>query len=77
MTDPEALLNNQAIQVEVGPIAFSLLADGRVQVDVRQMARGLTGGLWSDIKVRQFYTLGDGQVSRMDVTPFEEPSLTP
>lgn len=66
--------NAQAIQVEVNPIAFALEKDGRVRVEVNQVVRGLTGSLWSDIQVRQYYTLHDGLVSRMDVERLEEPS---
>ena len=59
--------NAQFIQVEVTPITFALQDDGRMLVEVNQVVRGLTGTLWSDIQVRQYYTLRDGLVSRMDV----------
>lgn len=65
--------NAQLIKVEINPIAFALEADGRVRVEVNQVVRGLTGSLWSDIQVRQYYTLHDGQVSRMDVERLNEP----
>ena len=68
---------DQAIQVELTPIDFGLEADGRVGVEVNQVVRGLRGSLWSDIRLRQYYTLRDGRVSRMDVVRLEEPSLAP
>ncbi len=69
--------NRQFIQIEVNPLAFVLEDDGRVRVEVNQVVRGLTGAAWSDIQVRQYYTLREGQVSRMDVVRLEEPSPTP
>lgn len=39
--------------------------------------RGRTSAPGCDPPVRQFYTLGDGRVSRMDVTPVEEPDFAP
>ena len=68
---------DQAIQVELTPIDFWPEADGRVGVEVNQVVRGLRGSLWSDIRLRQYYTLRDGRVSRMDVVRLEEPSLAP
>jgi hypothetical protein len=69
--------NDQIIQVEVTPLAFATLPDGRIRVDVNQVVRNTSGALWSDIQVRHFYTLRDGLVARMDVTPFEETDLAP
>ena len=68
---------DQAIHVELTPIDFGLEADGRVGVEVNQVVRGLRGSLWSDIRLREYYTLRDGRVSRMDVVRLEEPSLAP
>ncbi|WP_419251645.1 nuclear transport factor 2 family protein [Caulobacter sp. ErkDOM-YI] len=65
--------NSHSIHVEVAPIAFAMQDDGRVRVDINQVVRGVTGSLWSDIQVRQYYTLRDGQVSRMDVEHFNQP----
>ena len=69
--------NDTVITVEVTPLTFTTLADGRVRVDVNQVVRSTTGALWSDIQVRHFYTLQNGLVSRMDVTPFDEADLAP
>ena len=55
---------------------FPLEPDGRVRAGVNRVARGVTGSLWSDNQVRQYYTLHDGQVSRMDVERLNEPSPT-
>lgn len=66
-------LNDQSIQVEVTPYAFNIEEDGRIGVDVNQVVRGLTGSLWSDMQVRQYYTLRDGRVSRMDVAYDHDP----
>ncbi|MDI1364352.1 MAG: nuclear transport factor 2 family protein, partial [bacterium] len=68
---------DQAIQVEVTPIAFALEQDGRIRVELIQVVRGLTGSLWTDIQVRQYYTLRDGLVWRMDVARPEDMSPTP
>lgn len=68
---------DQAIQVEVTPIAFALEQDGRIRVELIQVVRGLTGSLWTDIQVRQYYTLRDGLVWRMDVASPEDMSPTP
>jgi len=67
--------NSQFIHVEVTPIAFAIEDDGRVRVDINQVVRGATGSLWSDIQVRQYYTLRDGQVSRMDIEHLDQPPL--
>jgi hypothetical protein len=67
--------NSHSIDVEVTPIVFAIEDDGRVRVDVNQVVRGVTGSLWSDIQVRQYYTLRDGQVSRMDIEHLDQPPL--
>lgn len=69
--------NDQIIDVEVTPLAFVTLPDGRIRVDVNQVVRNTSGALWSDIQVRHFYTLRDGLVARMDVTASEEPDPAP
>lgn len=69
--------NSQSIRVEVTPIAFAALDDGRIRVDLNQVVRGVTGSLWSDIQVRQYYTLRDGQVSRMDIESLDESGAAP
>lgn len=69
--------NSQFIHVEVTPIAFAIEDDGRVRVDVNQVVRGATGSLWSDIQLRQYYTLRDGQVSRMDIEHLDRPPPRP
>ena len=68
---------DQAIRVEVAPLTFTLEPDGRIRVELSQVVRGLSGSLWSDIRVRQYYTLRDGLVWRMDVASPEDMSLTP
>jgi len=69
--------NDQSIRVEVTPIAFTIEEDGRVRVDLNQVVRSVTGSLWSDLEVRQYYTLRDGQVSRMDIGHPDEPGAAP
>ncbi len=69
--------NDQSIRVEVAPIAFTVEDDGRVRVDLNQVVRSMTGSLWSDLEVRQYYTLHDGKVSRMDIGHPDEPGAAP
>ena len=68
--------NDRSIQVEMTPIAFTIEGDGRIRVDINQVVRGVTGGLWSDILVRQYFTLCGDRVSRMDLEPLAEPGGT-
>lgn len=70
-------MQDQVIRVEANPIDMVVEDDGRVRVEVNQVVRGPTGSLWTDIQVRQYYTLRDGLVSRMDVARLEEPSSAP
>jgi hypothetical protein len=69
--------NNAIIQVEAIPLALDTLVDGRIRVDVNLVVRNLTGALWSDVRVRQYYTLREGLFSRMDVVPIDDQSLEP
>jgi hypothetical protein len=56
------------IDPHVEPIGFTTLPDGRVEVEVHQVARTLDGTLLWDGVVRHTYTFRDGLVARMDVT---------
>ena len=69
--------NDQMIQVESAPVAFTQLADGRTCVDVNQVVRNRAGQVWSDQCVRHCYTLHDGLISRMDMVDDKEPSSAP
>ncbi len=65
--------NSQSIRVELAPVTFTPLPDGRIQVDLNQTVHNAnTGQLWSDICVRQTYVLRDGLVARMDVEPLAD-----
>lgn len=61
--------NDAVIQVEVTPIIFTPRPNGQVEVRVNQVVRSLAGSLWSDLMVRQLYTLRDGLIARMDILP--------
>jgi hypothetical protein len=56
-----------ALDPRVEPERVSTLADGRVQVDVRQVVRALDGAVVSDARVRHVYTLRGGLIARMEV----------
>jgi len=56
------------IDPHVEPTAFTTLPDGRVEVEVHQVARALDGTVLGDGVVRHTYTFRDGLVARMDVT---------
>ena len=58
------------IQPTVEPVDITTRADGRVAVDVHQIARDLDGTVLADGRVVHVYLLRDGLVARMDV---EEP----
>jgi len=60
-------LNDAVIRVEVTPIGFTRLPDGRVRVRVNQVVSNLAGGLWSDLQVLHDYSFRDGLVSRLDL----------
>jgi ketosteroid isomerase-like protein len=57
------------IDSRVEPESFKALDDGRVEVQVHQMVRGLDGGLLSDGHVRHVYSFRDGLVERMEIVP--------
>jgi hypothetical protein len=59
-----------AIDPTVEPLGFTTRPDGRVAVDVRQVARALDGSLLADVRVLHVYAFRDDLVARMDV---EEP----
>jgi hypothetical protein len=44
-------------------------AGGRIEVRVHQVVRGLDGAVLSDGYVQHAYTLRDGLVARMDISP--------
>jgi hypothetical protein len=56
------------IDPHVEPTAFATLPDGRVEVEVHQVARALDGTVLADGVVRHTYAFRDGLVERMDVT---------
>jgi hypothetical protein len=56
------------IDPHVEPTAFTTLPDGRVDVQVRQLVRGLDGTVLAEGVVHHTYTFRDGLVARMDVT---------
>jgi hypothetical protein len=56
-----------ALDPRVEPERVRTLADGRVQVDVRQVVRALDGAVVSEARVRHVYTLRGGLIARMEV----------
>jgi ketosteroid isomerase-like protein len=56
----------------VEPVTVSTEPDGRVAVEVHQLAWSLAGEVLWDNRVRHLYKLRDGLVARMDI---EEPPL--
>lgn len=62
--------NSRSIRVELAAAAFAVQPDGRIAVDINQTVHNArTGHLWSDSRVRHYYTLRDGRVARMDTEP--------
>jgi hypothetical protein len=51
----------------VEPVTISTRADGRIAVDVHQVARNLVGEVLWDGRVLHIYELCDGLVARMDI----------
>ena len=56
----------------VEPVSVSTEPDGRVAVEVHQLAGSLAGEVLWDNRVRHIYELRDGLVARMDI---EEPPI--
>jgi hypothetical protein len=56
------------IDPHVEPVRFTTLPDGRVDVEVHQLVRGLDGTVLADGTVHHTYAFRDGLVARMDVT---------
>jgi len=65
--------NSHTFIADVAPVVFTPLPDGRVAVDVNQVVRSLNGAVWSDLCVRQIFTLRDGLVARMEAVPLPGP----
>ena len=59
--------NDEIIRVEVTPIEFQTLPDDRLRVQVNQVVRNPSGGLWSNLVVLHDYSFRHGLVSRMDL----------
>jgi hypothetical protein len=59
-----------AIDPTVEPLGFTTLRDGRIAVDVHQVARALDGSVLADARVVHVYAFRGDLVARMDV---EEP----
>jgi cation diffusion facilitator family transporter len=57
------------IDAVVEPLEVTERADGTVAVDVHQVVRSASGEPLSDGRVQHVYTLRDGLVTRMDITP--------
>src|SRR4051794_4762242 len=57
------------IDSHVEPVRFDEDAEGRVDVEVRQVVRDLDGNVIADVVVDHLYTFRDGLVARMDVSP--------
>jgi len=55
------------IDPRVEPMSFDRRHDGRIEVQVQQVVRGLDGALVSEARVMHVYTLRGGLVSGMDV----------
>jgi nuclear transport factor 2 (NTF2) superfamily protein len=51
----------------VVPLSITELEDGRVQVDVQQTVKDLSGNLLMEGKVRHVYTFEDGLVRTMEI----------
>jgi hypothetical protein len=61
-----------AIDPAVTPISFTRRADGRVAVEVHQVARSLDGALLGEGRVLHVYAFRDDSVVRMDVEDIED-----
>jgi hypothetical protein len=59
-----------AIDPTVEPLSFTTRLDGRIAVDVHQMARALDGAILTDGRVLHVYALRGGLVARMDIELF-------
>ncbi len=58
------------IDPHVEPVAFSTDDAGRITVEVHQVVRTLSGDIVADDLVGHCFTLTDGLIQLMDVTPF-------
>ena len=57
----------QQIDPRVEPLATTDLPDGRIDVEVRQVVKGLDGKLLSDRTVHHVYTVDGGKFARMEI----------
>jgi hypothetical protein len=58
------------IDSQVNPKHFAVDLEGRIRVDVHQVLRAKDGSLLDDRMVRHVYTISDGLVIKMDVSPY-------
>ncbi len=57
----------QAINPQVDPVGFTAMPDGRIAVDVHQVARDPSGKVLSDQVIQHVYTIEDGLVKAMEI----------
>ena len=55
------------VDPHVTPLSFRSLADGRVEVEVRQVVRDLEGKIIQEGGVLHVYSIENGLISRMDI----------
>jgi hypothetical protein len=67
-----AYWSRQLLEIDshVEPKRFAVDPAGRVIVDVHQVLRDRDGSLLDDRLVRHVYTIGDGLILQMDVSPY-------
>ena len=58
------------VDSQVEPKRFAVDPEGRIMVDVHQILRDKDGSLLDDRMVRHVYTISDGLVIQMDVSPY-------
>jgi ketosteroid isomerase-like protein len=56
------------IDPHVEPTAFSMPAEGGIEVDVHQTVRDLEGNLLADKMVRHIFRIEDGLIRRFDIS---------
>lgn len=55
------------VDPHVAPVSFTLLADGRVDVEVQQVVRDLTGQELLNQRIEHVYTIEDGLIRKMEI----------